>query len=78
MPSSNGGTGTTDGTDDAVALMEKAIDAVFTLKRKVREADERARQHQEETRVRVVSSPDTRTCGCSWFIRCMKDDVMSG
>ena len=43
--------GTADGADDAVTLMEKAIDAVFVLKRKVREADERARQQQEETRV---------------------------
>lgn len=48
MPSS---IGTADGADDAVTLMEKAIDAVFVLKRKVREADERARQQQEETRV---------------------------
>lgn len=53
MPSSNG---TADGADDAVTLMEKAIDAVFVLKRKVREADERARQHQEETRVSFISA----------------------
>ena len=51
MPASNG---TADGADDAVTLMEKAIDAVFVLKRKVREADERARQHQEETRVSFI------------------------
>ena len=44
-------TGTADGAEDAVTLMEKAIDAVFVLKRKLREADERARQQQEETRV---------------------------
>lgn len=53
MPASKG---TADGVDDAVTLMEKAIDAVFVLKRKMREADERVRQHQEETRVSFISA----------------------
>ena len=51
MPSSTTSSAAADGAADAVALMEKAIDAVFALKRTVREADERARQQQEETQV---------------------------
>ena len=52
MPSAATTSVAADGAADAVALMEKAIDAVFALKKAVREADERARQHQEETKVR--------------------------
>ena len=48
MPSST----TNSAAADAVALMEEAIDAVFALRKSAREADERARQHQEETKVR--------------------------
>ena len=49
MPSS---TTTKSAAADAVALMEEAIDAVFALKKSAREADDRVRQHEEETKVR--------------------------
>ena len=53
MPSATTTSAAADGAADAVALMEEAIDAVFALKKAAREADERARQHQEETKVRA-------------------------
>ena len=52
MPSATTTSAAADGAADAVALMEKAIDAVFALKKAVRGAEERARHHQEETKVR--------------------------
>ena len=48
MPSST----TNSAAAEAVALMEEAIDAVFALRKSAREADDRARQQQEETKVR--------------------------
>ena len=56
MPNSSGGA---VDPADAVVLMEKAIDAIFVLKKKVREADERARQQQDEV---AVSSANGSTC----------------
>ena len=48
MPSST----TNSAAAEAVTLMEEAIDAVFALRKSAREADDRARQQQEETKVR--------------------------
>jgi len=64
MPSATTTSAAADGAADAVALMEEAIDAVFALKKSVREADERARQHQEETKVRA----DGLCCDCRFSL----------